>query len=79
VLGDPHGPEAKLAPGVDRPQLNYAADLAAGGQLIGSCLLPTMGTRDLNSVSSHTLTSAARGMVTTTVSGWVGGSGATTR
>jgi transposase len=51
----------------------------AGLQLVGSCLLPTTGTRDLNSVSSHTLTSAACGMLTTTVSGWVGGSGATTR
>jgi len=43
----------------------------AGVQLAGSCLLPTTGTRDLNSVSSHTLTSAARGKITTTVSGFL--------
>jgi hypothetical protein len=74
VLGDPRGPDAKLAPGIHRPQPDHAADLApAGWQLDGSCLLPTTDTRDLNSVSSHTLTWAACGMVTTTVSGWVDG------
>src|SRR5512132_552878 len=71
----PSSPPASTAPNRTRQRTWPPAGL----QLVGSCLLPTTGIRDLNSVSSHALTSAARGKVTTTVSGWVGGSGATTR
>jgi hypothetical protein len=80
VLGDLRGPDAKFAPGLDHPQPNHTADLAAGGLAAGWVLPPAQnGHRRPNSVSSHTLAWAEPGMVTTTVSWWVGGSGATTR